>query len=118
MENGTVFEQISETVNSTNLSISPVIVAPIPHQQTCQEPWSYVPDNILLNLWRVVYWTSLFLTWLVMPTMQSYSKAGEFTISGKLRTALYDNALYYGTYLLICALLLIYLRIKGIDLDG
>ena len=41
--------------------------------------------------------------------MQSYTKAGDFTVKGKLRSALIDNAIYYGSYLLIAAILLIYL---------
>lgn len=53
-----------------------------------------------------------------MPMMQSYIKAGEFTIKGKLKSALIDNAIYYGSYLFICGILLIYLALKpGIDLD-
>jgi len=41
--------------------------------------------------------------------MQSYTKAGDFTIKGKLKSALIDNAIYYGSYLLIASILLIYL---------
>lgn len=50
--------------------------------------------------------------------MQSYIKAGDFTIKGKLKSAVIDNAIYYGSYLFICGVLLIYLALKpGIDLD-
>ena len=53
-----------------------------------------------------------------MPMMQSYIKAGDFTVKGKLKSAIIDNAIYYGSYLLICGVLLIYLALKpGIDLD-
>lgn len=56
---------------------------------------------------------------LVMPMMQSYIKAGDFTVRGKLKSALIDNAIYYGSYLFICGILLIYLALKpGIHLDG
>ena len=41
--------------------------------------------------------------------MQSYTKAGDFSVKGKLKSALIDNAIYYGSYLLIAAILLIYL---------
>ncbi|KAI4460477.1 hypothetical protein MML48_5g00020507 [Holotrichia oblita] len=85
---------------------------------TCIEPWSNVPEQVFPNLWRTVYWSMQFLTWLVMPMMQSYIKAGDFTIKGKLKSALIDNAIYYGSYLFICGVLLIYLALKpGIDLD-
>lgn len=51
--------------------------------------------------------------------MQSYAKAGEFTFRGKLKSALVDNAIYYGSYLFICGILLIYIAVKpGLQLDG
>lgn len=50
--------------------------------------------------------------------MQSYSKAGDFTVKGKLKSALVDNAIYYGSYLFICGILLIYIALKpGVYLD-
>ncbi|XP_075220777.1 LMBR1 domain-containing protein 2 homolog [Lycorma delicatula] len=85
----------------------------------CAEPWSNVPENVLFYLWRIVYWSSQFLTWIFLPLMQSYAKAGEFTFRGKLKSALVDNAIYYGSYLLICGILLIYIAInQGLQLDG
>ncbi|XP_050342578.1 LMBR1 domain-containing protein 2 homolog isoform X2 [Nymphalis io] len=90
-----------------------------PPEKHCQEPWSFVPDSVFPNLWRIVYWTSQCLTWLIMPMMQSYSKAGDFTVKGKLKSALVDNAIYYGSYLFICGILLIYIALKpGVYLDG
>uniref|UniRef100_A0A182XWW7 LMBR1 domain-containing protein 2 homolog n=1 Tax=Anopheles stephensi TaxID=30069 RepID=A0A182XWW7_ANOST len=84
----------------------------------CQRPWGMVEEEVFPNLWRIIYWSSQFLTWLIMPLMQSYLKAGDFTIKGKLRSALVDNAIYYGTYLFICGILLIYLALQpGISLD-
>ncbi|XP_045534240.1 LMBR1 domain-containing protein 2 homolog isoform X1 [Papilio machaon] len=117
----TVYRQCLQEDNST----SPLVVqanvssteSPVPGH--CQKPWSYVPDSVFPNLWRVVYWTSQCLTWLIMPMMQSYSKAGDFTVKGKLKSALVDNAIYYGSYLLICGILLIYIALKpGVYLDG
>lgn len=85
----------------------------------CKKPWSDVPDNVFPNLWRVVYWTSQCLTWLIMPVMQSYSRAGEFTWKGKIKSAIIDNTIYYGTYLFICGILLIYLALQpSVELDG
>lgn len=31
--------------------------------EECIEPWSHVPDHMLPDLWHVVYWTSMVLTW-------------------------------------------------------
>ena len=41
--------------------------------------------------------------------MQSYAKAGEFTFLGKFKYALFVNAVYYGTYLIIFGCCLVYL---------
>lgn len=84
----------------------------------CQQPWGMLPEHVFPNLWRIIYWTSQFLTWLIMPLMQSYLKAGDFTVKGKLKAALIDNAMYYGSYLFICGILLIYIALKpGVYLD-
>uniref|UniRef100_A0A8C4ZK72 LMBR1 domain containing 2b n=1 Tax=Gadus morhua TaxID=8049 RepID=A0A8C4ZK72_GADMO len=77
----------------------------------CYQPWSYVPDGVMPVFWRVVYWTSQCLTWLLLPFMQSYARSGGFSIGGKVKTALIENAIYYGTYLLIFGSLLIYVAV-------
>uniref|UniRef100_A0A3B3Q7G6 LMBR1 domain containing 2a n=1 Tax=Paramormyrops kingsleyae TaxID=1676925 RepID=A0A3B3Q7G6_9TELE len=79
--------------------------------KTCYKPWSYIPMRIMPVFWRVVYWTSQCLTWLLLPFMQSYARSGGFSITGKIKTALIENAIYYGTYLLIFGSLLIYVAI-------
>lgn len=48
---------------------------------------------------------------LLIPFMQSYARSGGFSISGKIKTALIENAIYYGTYLLIFCSLLIYVAV-------
>ncbi|KAK5966209.1 LMBR1 domain-containing protein 2, partial [Trichostrongylus colubriformis] len=83
----------------------------------CEKPGGYVPDAVLLYLWRIVYWTAQVLTWLVLPFMQSYVNAGDFKTSGKLRAALFNNALYYGLYMIVFILLLIYAIIKGVVIN-
>ena len=51
--------------------------------------------------------------------MQSYTKAGDFTFGSKLRSAVIDNAIYYGSYLLIVGVLLLYIALRpDINLDG
>nr|XP_034187160.1 LMBR1 domain-containing protein 2 homolog [Osmia lignaria] len=114
----TVFRQCVEQNihNTSKTNPESTTVAPF---HTCKEPWPNVPENVFPNLWRIVYWTSQCLTWLILPLMQSYIKAGDFTIQGKLKSALIDNAIYYGSYLFICGILLIYIALKpGLDLDG
>ena len=51
--------------------------------------------------------------------MQSYSNAGDFTVLGKLKTGLIENAIYYGLYLLIFGICLIYIAVRpDIQVDG
>ncbi|XP_030048897.1 G-protein coupled receptor-associated protein LMBRD2 [Microcaecilia unicolor] len=78
----------------------------------CFKPWSYIPEGIMPVFWRVVYWTSQFLTWILLPFMQSYARSGGFSITGKIKTALIENAIYYGTYLLIFGAFLIYVAVN------
>lgn len=44
--------------------------------------------------------------------MQSYSNAGDFTVWRKIKSALFENAIYYGTYLLIFGICLVYVAIR------
>ena len=82
-------------------------------RRDCKEPHSLLEPSTLPNLWRIVYWSSQFLTWLILPVMQSYSQAGEFTFTGKLKSSLWDNAIYYSSYLLIALILVIYIAYAG-----
>ena len=51
--------------------------------------------------------------------MQSYATAGDFTVLGKIKTALIANAVYYGSYLIIFIVCLIYVAVKpGLHLNG
>ncbi|XP_061149751.1 G-protein coupled receptor-associated protein LMBRD2B [Syngnathus typhle] len=92
---------------SGNTSVAPAQSA----QVACYEPWSYIPDGVMPVFWRVVYWTSQCLTWLLLPFMQSYARSGGFSMAGKVQTALIENAIYYGSYLLIFGSLLIYVAV-------
>ncbi|XP_069740640.1 G-protein coupled receptor-associated protein LMBRD2B isoform X2 [Narcine bancroftii] len=103
---------VTVNINSSNGNPGPQLPPP------CIKPWSYIPDGILPVFWRVVYWTSQFLTWILLPFMQSYARSGDFSITGKVKTALVENAIYYGTYLLIFGTLLIYVAAHpGLRLD-
>lgn len=55
---------------------------------------------------------------IVLPLMQSYSNAGDFTVVGKLRSAAYNNVIYYGAYLIIFVCLLFYAAIKRLSLNA
>ena len=101
--------------NETTTTSSPIISL----EYSCEEPWSYAPNQVLPTLWRIVYWTSQVLTWIVLPLMQSYSMAGEFTALGKLKAAFIENAIYYGSFAIVFVVFIIYVSIKTeLSLEG
>jgi len=128
----------SSTSSSTSTTVTPVNVSdnstvPVldtsnvtrekrfsddPPPDYCSAPSSLVPPTLLYSLWRVVYWSSQLLTWLVLPIMQSFTQAGEFSFLGKLKSSLWDNAIYYTSYLFIAIILIIYISlVPGLHLD-
>ncbi|KAK7895774.1 hypothetical protein WMY93_021099 [Mugilogobius chulae] len=108
----TIYKQcISEQIASdpsasfTNTTKNSSVTSTKSPPTSCYKPWSYIPDGIMPVFWRVVYWTSQCLTWLLLPFMQSYARSGGFSITGKIKTALIENAIYYGrtcSYLVLC----------------
>ncbi|XP_076814972.1 G-protein coupled receptor-associated protein LMBRD2-like isoform X2 [Clavelina lepadiformis] len=113
-------DESANSLNSTQLVITPSTHArylagdsPVAWNSNgqCEKPWSYVPENTLPVMWRIVYWTSQILTWLVLPFMQSYSCAGDFSTFGKMKRAVIENAVYYGSYLLLFGGLLTYVAV-------
>lgn len=105
----TFANQLHQPTNGTSDN-STIVITP------CTVPWNYVSDNALTKLWRFIYWTSQLLTWLVLPIMQSYSMAGDFSTLDKLKSALRANLIYYTSIGAIFTILLIYVMFKnGID---
>ncbi|CAF1288692.1 unnamed protein product [Didymodactylos carnosus] len=78
----------------------------------CPQPWSYVNPTSYEVLWRIIYWTSQFLTWCLLPFMQSICQTGEFSVKGKIKYALISNLIYYGSLLLIFGILVIYVAVN------
>lgn len=51
--------------------------------------------------------------------MQSYSMAGDFAFTGKLKSSFVENAIYYGSFGAIFIIFAIYVAIhSGLDFDG
>ncbi|ULU06080.1 hypothetical protein L3Y34_018166 [Caenorhabditis briggsae] len=90
---------------------------PAPIVPECELPGGYVPDDVLFDLWRVVYWSAQILTWLILPLLQSYVTAGNFTIFGKIRAAVINNTVYYAIYSLCFLAILIYAMFKGVSIN-
>lgn len=81
-------------------------------EDICGHPWSYAQKDVLLTLWGLVYWSIQALTWGILPIMQSYSMAGDFTKLGKIKSAFVANAIYYGSFVVIFFIILIYVALR------
>ncbi|XP_027345490.1 LMBR1 domain-containing protein 2 homolog A-like [Abrus precatorius] len=46
-------------------------------------------------LWSLSYWSTFLLTWAVVPTIQGYEDAGDFTVKERLKTSLQGNLVFY-----------------------
>uniref|UniRef100_J3LH96 Uncharacterized protein n=1 Tax=Oryza brachyantha TaxID=4533 RepID=J3LH96_ORYBR len=45
--------------------------------------------------WSWSYWSTFILTWAVVPTIQGYEDAGDFTVKERLKTSVHMNLLFY-----------------------
>ncbi|GMJ12913.1 hypothetical protein like AT5G65290 [Hibiscus trionum] len=45
--------------------------------------------------WSLTYWSTFLLTWVVVPTIQGYEDAGDFTVVERLKTSLHENLVFY-----------------------
>eukprot|EP00808_Paulinella_micropora_P013406 g48127.t1 len=52
-------------------------------------------DPALRMLWSIIYWFSYVSTWAGIPLFQSYCDAGDFSLGGKILTAIKDCVVYY-----------------------
>ncbi|KAK8970624.1 hypothetical protein KSP40_PGU014649 [Platanthera guangdongensis] len=45
--------------------------------------------------WSWAYWSTFVLTWAVVPAIQGYEDAGDFTMKEKLKTSIHVNLVFY-----------------------
>ncbi|CAK9156167.1 unnamed protein product [Ilex paraguariensis] len=45
--------------------------------------------------WSWSYWSTFLLTWLVVPLIQGYEDAGDFTVMERLKTSVHVNLVFY-----------------------
>ena len=51
--------------------------------------------TVLYLIWRLNYWIAFLLCFFVFPMLGEYVVAGDFTVKGKLYTALVQNLVFY-----------------------
>ncbi|BAF19074.1 uncharacterized protein [Oryza sativa Japonica Group] len=63
--------------------------------------------------WSWTYWSTFFLSWSIVPTLQGYEDAGDFTVKERLKTSIHKNLVYYkiiGSIGLVGVILIITMR--------
>ncbi|XP_006655918.1 LMBR1 domain-containing protein 2 homolog A-like [Oryza brachyantha] len=63
--------------------------------------------------WSWTYWSTFFLSWAIVPTLQGYEDAGDFTVKERLKTSIHKNLVYYrimGSIGLVGIILIIIMR--------
>eukprot|EP00033_Pygsuia_biforma_P003107 GCRY01003414.1.p1 GENE.GCRY01003414.1~~GCRY01003414.1.p1 ORF type:complete len:595 (+),score=155.52 GCRY01003414.1:176-1960(+) len=102
------------------LSFSVIILVPFDLAQTfnercvaetCHTSILMSKDNLIL-FWKLLYWASFFLCWLIIPLQQSYSTAGDFTFLQRCKTSLRENGIFYLITGVVFTCFIIYIAIK------
>lgn len=78
----------------------------------CVAPVSYIDGSVLVDYWTVINYLALLMTWVVLPLMQSFMTAGDFTVWDKTKTSLKENGILYGSVGVLAAGFLIYIIVK------
>ncbi|TKY60249.1 LMBR1 domain-containing protein A [Spatholobus suberectus] len=81
------------TVGYTWLSsLSIIILVPADIWTTIS---SYHENGGISFFWSWSYWSTFLLTWAVVPLIQGFEDAGDFTVSERLKTSLHVNLVFY-----------------------
>lgn len=59
-----------------------------------------------------MFWSSQALTWVIIPLTEAYFSAGDFSFGQKMKTSLRENAIVYGSALVIFFIVLVYISVK------
>ncbi|KAL9691817.1 hypothetical protein QQ045_012244 [Rhodiola kirilowii] len=52
-------------------------------------------DGVIYFSWGWSYWSTFLLTWAVVPLIQGYEDAGDFTFKERLKTSIHENLVFY-----------------------
>eukprot|EP01062_Namystynia_karyoxenos_P051308 TRINITY_DN40223_c0_g1_i1.p1 TRINITY_DN40223_c0_g1~~TRINITY_DN40223_c0_g1_i1.p1 ORF type:complete len:644 (+),score=220.35 TRINITY_DN40223_c0_g1_i1:83-1933(+) len=76
------------------------------------------PPGWLVVLWVVIFWLTQLMSWAVMPILQCYGPAGEFSWKGRLWSATKENLKLYLALGVVIVVLGVYIVVRnGLSLD-
>jgi hypothetical protein len=64
-------------------------------------------------IWKVIYYTIFFLTWVLLPIVQEYESSGEFSVKSRIKMAIINNLIIYGIFAALGILFMVYLIFKS-----
>ncbi|KAJ1379873.1 LMBR1-like membrane protein, partial [Sesbania bispinosa] len=93
-------------------SLAIIILVPADIWQTIS---SHHENGGISFFWSWSYWSTFLLTWAVVPLIQGFEDAGDFTVSARLKTSVHVNLVFYLILGLIglCGLILLIMMHKG-----
>ncbi|CAN6812871.1 unnamed protein product [Brassica oleracea] len=76
-------------------SVSVIILAPADIWTTLSLPPNHPENGAISFLWSWSYWSTFLLTWAVVPLIQGFEDAGDFTVSERLKSSVHVNLVFY-----------------------
>ncbi|KAG7535559.1 LMBR1-like membrane protein [Arabidopsis thaliana x Arabidopsis arenosa] len=76
-------------------SVSVIILAPADIWTTLSLQPDHPENGAISFLWSWSYWSTFLLTWAVVPLIQGFEDAGDFTVSERLKTSVHVNLVFY-----------------------
>ena len=65
--------------------------------------------NIINTSYNIIYYLIFFDAWFIIPFLQLYESAGDFTIKGRIKRSLKNNLIYYLCYIVVCIICSIFI---------
>ncbi|KAL2634853.1 hypothetical protein R1flu_006332 [Riccia fluitans] len=72
-----------------------IVLVPADVWATLQNPGKI--NEWLGMMWSGSYWSTFWLTWVLVPLLQGYEDAGDFTISKRFKTSVRSNLILYSS---------------------
>lgn len=62
---------------------------------TCVEPITYLPEDVMVVQWKILWWGTMIFSWLLFPILQSYFLAGDFSVWERIVRSIKENIILY-----------------------
>ncbi|KAI9806373.1 MAG: hypothetical protein M1825_006488 [Sarcosagium campestre] len=94
------------------LPTSIVLLVPIDLASSSGSRGLWLPKDVLIVIWRILYWLCFALTWVILPLLGEYVDSGDRSPKGRIKYALRSNARYQLTVIGCCTIGLIYFMLQ------